>query len=50
MRKNISKTINQTLEDRLVAQVSSGQPMAIIGKKAAEAAKQLKGKKEQKKQ
>lgn len=40
MRKNISKTINQTLEDRLVSQVSQdGKPLAIIGRKAAQESK-----------
>lgn len=46
MRKNISKTINQTLEDRLVSQVSQdGKPLAVIGRKAAQEAKAEKGKK-----
>ncbi len=40
MRKNISKTINQTLEDRLVSQVSQdGRPLTVIGRKAALEAK-----------
>lgn len=46
MRKNISKTINQTLEDRLVSQVSQdGKPLAVIGRKAAQEAKAEKAKK-----
>lgn len=46
MRKNISKTINQTLEDRLVSQVSQdGRPMTVIGRKAAQEAKAEKEKK-----
>ena len=40
MRKNISKTINQTLEDRLVSQMSQdGRPLTVIGRKAAQEAK-----------
>lgn len=40
MRKNISKTINKTLEDRLVSQVSQdGKPLAVLGRKAAQEAK-----------
>ena len=42
MRKSISKNINQTLEDRLVAQVSQDYAMKCIGKKAAQAAKEKK--------
>merc|ERR1712137_475029 len=38
MRKSISKNINQTLEDRLVAQVSQDYSKCI-GKKAAQEAK-----------
>ena len=35
MRKNISKTINKTLEDRLVSQMTTdGRPLTIIGKNA----------------
>merc|ERR1712063_201073 len=42
MRKSISKNINQTLEDRLVAQVSQDYSMKCIGKKAAQEAKEKK--------
>lgn len=46
MRKNISKTINQTLEDRLVAQVAQdGKPMSVIGRKDAKEKTAKKGKK-----
>ena len=46
MRKAISKTINKTLEDRLVSQVSSdGRPLHVIGKKAAQETNAEKGKK-----
>ncbi len=45
MRKNISKTINQTLEDRLLSQVSNdGRPMSVIGRKAVDEAKAEKAK------
>jgi len=44
MRKAISKNINQTLEDRLVAQVSQDYAMKCIGKKAAQEAKEAKKK------
>ena len=44
MKKTISKTINQTLEERLVAQVSQdGKPMAVLGRKEAKAAQSKKG-------
>lgn len=42
MRKSISKNINQTLENRLVAQVSQDYAMKCIGKKAAQEAKEKK--------
>jgi len=47
MRKNISKTINKTLEDRLVSQVASdGRPLTLIGKNARKAEQEdKKGKK-----
>jgi len=46
MKKTISKTINQTLEERLVAQVSQdGKPLAVLGRKEAKAAQSKKGKK-----
>lgn len=46
MRQNISKTINKTLEERLVAQVAQdGKPLAIVGNKSAtaETSKKMKG-------
>lgn len=46
MRQNISKTINKTLEERLVAQVAQdGKPLAIVGNKStvAESSKKAKG-------
>lgn len=50
MRKNISKTINQTLEDRLLSQVSNdGRPMSVIGRKAVDEAKAEKAKNKGKK-
>ena len=50
MRKNISKTINQTLEDRLVSQVSQGgRPLTVIGRKATDEAKAEKAKNKGKK-
>ena len=40
MRKKSSKTINQTLEDWLVSQVSQdGRPLTVIGRKSAQEAK-----------
>ena len=52
MKQTISKTINKTLEDRLVAQVSqdgTGHKMAVIGRKTDKADKAAKAKASQSK-
>jgi hypothetical protein len=50
MRKNISKTINKTLEDRLVSQMTQdGRPLTVIGKNARKAEQELKKGKKAKK-